>query len=107
MTLYSHFPACFKQKAAAHPSQLLWLTQLIAPAAGQCTDLGLEKPVNQQSSGVADSNRDDKQSAGKKYLRKRHLFTILDLTTIKMENVAPSEVRMTWRFLSYKLSFTY
>lgn len=37
-TLYSHFPACFKQKAAAHPSQLLWLTQLMAPAAGQCTD---------------------------------------------------------------------
>lgn len=69
-------------------------------------NLGLRKACESAELwGSSLQQRDNKQSAGKKHLQNGHLSTVLDLTTIKTENVAPSEVRMTWRFLGYKLSF--
>lgn len=32
---------------------------------------------------------------------------VLDLTTVKMETAVPSEVRITWKCLGYKLGFIY
>lgn len=69
-------------------------------------NLGLRKACESAELwGSSLQQRNNEQYTGKKYLQNGHLFTVIDLTTIKMENVAPSEVRMTWRFLGYRLSF--